>query len=147
MVAPAAAGCKRLLAGVHVQTGHMGNRVNRPVKTLLPILPVVHSRALRHRDEAIRGSDADCSIVGAEIGNRTEAALRETGVQLATCPTPHDKLIIAGAFLTIFDQGVPLGLDKPSVLSIEFRDARERQLAPLSVNTLSEDRLPSLARG
>jgi hypothetical protein len=64
---------------------------------------------LSHRDEAIRGSDGTCGIVSAKIGDRTEAALRETGLQLATHPTSHDKLILAGPFLTMFDEGVPLG--------------------------------------
>ena len=69
-------------------------------------------------------------------------------MQLAARPTSHDELIIAGSFLTISDQGVPFGQDKLSVLSIQFRDARERhQLPPVSVHTLFEDRLPSLARG
>ena len=104
-------------------------------------------RTLSHRDEPIGGSNVHCAIVCAEVVDRTEAALPETGLQLAMRPTSHDELIIAGLFLTISDQGVPFGQDKLSVLSIQVCDARERQLAPVSVDTFLEDRLPSLARG
>jgi len=64
-----------------------------------------------------------------------------------SCPTPHDELILAGQFLTIFDQSVPLGREKPLVFSIEFGDARERQLAAVRGSALSKERLPSLAFG
>jgi hypothetical protein len=66
-------------------------------------------RTLSDRDEPIRRSTVDCVIVCAEIVNRTVAALPETRLEFGTRPTSHDKLIIAGSFLTISAQGVPFG--------------------------------------
>jgi hypothetical protein len=83
-------------------------------------------RTLSHGDEPIRGSNVDCLIVCAEIIDRAEAAHRESVLQLATRPTSHDKPIVTGLFLSIGEQGVAFGQDKLSVLSIQFRDARER---------------------
>src|SRR5215216_6776881 len=104
-------------------------------------------RELSHHDKAIRAADLQRGVIGAEVGGAAEAALCETALQLLSRPTSHYELVVAGTFLTFVDEDMPLGQEEAPVLPIELSDACEREPAAISVDTLSEDRLPILPQG
>ena len=101
-------------------------------------------RQLSHGDESIRRSSVNRGIVCAEVRNGTKPAALEARLELGSRPTSHHEAIVARLFSSVVDQGVRFRQKKLPALRIEFRGARERELASVRENALSKNGLALL---
>jgi len=83
-------------------------------------------------------------IVCAEVRNGTKTAALKDRLEFGSRPTSHHEAIVARMFSIIVDQSVRFGQKKLLALRIEFRGARERELASVRKNTLPKNGLALL---
>ena len=103
-------------------------------------------RESSHRHKAIRASNLDRGVVGTELGNVTETGPVEAGPPARRASSTASRTgSRSSALLTIVDEGMPFGQHELPVVSIELSEARKRQLAPIGLDTFSEERLLILA--
>src|SRR4030095_9618381 len=83
-------------------------------------------------------------IVCAGVRNGTKTAALKDRLEFGSRPTSHHEAIVARMFSSVIDQSVRFGQKKLPALRIEFRGARECELAPVRKNALSKNRLALL---
>ena len=95
-------------------------------------------------DESIRRFRVHSGIVCAEVRNGTKPAALKDRLEFGSRPTSHHEAIVARMFSSVVNQSVRFGQKKLLALRIEFRGARERELASVRTNALSKNGLALL---
>src|SRR5262245_15369176 len=93
---------------------------------------------MSHNDQSIRRPGGNRGIVGAEVRNGAKPAALKDRLEFGSRPTSHHEAIVAGTFSRVVDQSVRFGQKKLLACGIEFRGARERELASIRKNALSK---------